>query len=116
MHVDQAYGFRLEFEGKIIVHCLDTRLDQNAIEISKNADFLITECSLPSGESGEFWGHMNPKDAANLALQAQAKKTYLTHFSCTHFLKIEDRIAARDEARKIFPEIYNAEDNLMVEI
>ena len=115
-HADVTYGFRIEIEDKIIVHCLDTGLAESAVEISKNADVLITECSMPSGKSVGEWGHLNPEDAATLALRAKVKKVYLTHFSCTHFLKIEDRISARDEARKIFKEIYNAEDKLEIEI
>jgi ribonuclease BN (tRNA processing enzyme) len=116
LHIDACFGFRFIIEDKTIVHCLDTGLDEKAVAISKNADILITECSMPSGKSVGKWGHLNPQDAGNLALQAQVKKAYLTHFSCTHFLNDQDRIAARDTARKIFPEIYNAADGLTVEI
>lgn len=68
-----------EYEGKSLVYTADASLDDGLIEFSKNADLLITECSLYEDVDGSSSGHMNINDVIELINKSNAKKVILSH-------------------------------------
>lgn len=59
-HADDAFGFRLNLDGKILTYCCDTSVCDADRELSKNADLLIHESSLIKKIEGNAWGHSSP--------------------------------------------------------
>ena len=111
IHAAPCIGFRLKLEEKIVTYCTDTGYCENAVTLAKNADLFITECTLRSGETND-WPHLNPEDAARIAQEAGVNQLILTHFDASRFLSLEDRKAAEAAARKIFPNVIAAMDDM----
>lgn len=96
-------------KGKKITFIFDTAINQNAIELAKNSDLLITgsQFSTEEHENAKKFKHLTAKDAAEIAKKAKAKKLFLTHISQRYegnFKKIEK------EAKKLFKNAQIAKD------
>lgn len=116
-HPEPTFGFRMELEGKTIAYCLDSGPCAGLIELAKEADVLITECSfLPGTKINPKWPHMNPELAAMQAKEAGAKKLVLTHFGAEEYKMHADREVAGVEAKKIFQNTVIAYDDGALEI
>jgi len=95
-HPNGCYGYRLEFEGKIITYCTDTehtdKLDENVLTLAKDADLLIYDAQYTpeeySGSTGGIpkvgWGHSTFKRGAEIARAAQVARLVLFHHDPTH--------------------------------
>jgi ribonuclease BN (tRNA processing enzyme) len=95
VHASRCMGYRLELEGKIIAYCPDTGFCDNAVELARDADLLITECSLRPGEVSPDWPHLNPSDAVRIARLSGAKRLALTHFDANRYQSMQNRMDAR---------------------
>ena len=116
LHSDLTLGFRMEIDGRIIAYCPDTGYCDNAVELARSADLLITECAYKSGEALESWPHLNPETAARIAVEAGAKRLVLTHFAAPNYATLAERKVSEDAARKIFAETLAAVDDLVVDL
>jgi ribonuclease BN (tRNA processing enzyme) len=116
LHSGVTLGFRIHIDGKTIAYCPDTGYCENAVELGRNADILITECAYKSGESDESWPHLNPETAARIAVEAGAKKLLLTHFAAGTYLTLPERKISEAAAQKIFPDTMAAVDDLVLEL
>jgi ribonuclease BN (tRNA processing enzyme) len=115
-HSAKCMGYRLELDDKIIAYCADTGICENAKELSRNSDLLITECSFKSGYNNDNWPHLNPEGAARIAKEAKAKKMALLHFDASIYLTLQQRTEAEEKARKIFYNTITALDDMEIEI
>jgi ribonuclease BN (tRNA processing enzyme) len=115
-HSSECLGYRFESEHKIISYCTDTGYCDNAVELARNADLLITECALKNGQSDENWGHLNPRDAARIAHEGNAKMLALVHFDANEYSNLESRKHAEKEARELFDRAFAATDDMEIEI
>lgn len=115
-HSTFVLGVRMELDGKIITYCTDTSYCENAVTLGKNADLLITECSMRSKETTDSAIHLNPELAAQIAVKAGAKKLILTHFDASRYESIEDRKESEMRAKEIFYNTYAGLDGLEIEI
>jgi len=78
-HLPISRGYRLTNEsGKTAAFSGDTDTCDGMIELGRNADLLVLECSLP--DDMKMDGHLSPTPAAKLAQKANCKKLCLTHF------------------------------------
>ena len=116
VHASKCFGYRFEIDGKIISYCTDTGYCKNSVELSRTADLLISECALLSGQTYDFWPHMNPELAAKLAIESKAKKLALTHFDAALYTTPTKRDKAQAHARRIFPETISAYDGLRINL
>lgn len=116
VHASKCFGYRFEIDGKVISYCTDTGYCRNSTELSRNADLLISECALLSGQTSDSWPHMNPQLAAKLAVESKAKKLALTHFDAALYITMAKREKAQARARMIFPETFSAYDGQRIEI
>lgn len=78
VHTDASISYRIEYDNKSIVYSGDTDYSNEIIKISKNADVLILECSLPDGKKAK--GHLTPSLCGKIAAKANVKRLVLTHF------------------------------------
>jgi len=78
-HTPQSLAYRLESrQGKSLVYSGDTGLCKGIMEIAREADLLVLECSFPDGQGVE--GHLTPSEAGLIAREARARRLLLTHF------------------------------------
>lgn len=110
LHSSKCMGYRFELDEKIITYCADTGICKNVIELARNADLLITECSFKSGQGSAEWPHLNPEDAALIAKEAMAKKLVLLHFDANIYKTLQEREDAEEKAREIYNNTFAVED------
>ncbi len=116
VHPAPCYGYRLEVDGKVIAYCTDTGVCDNAVALGRDADLLITECSLKPGEADPGWPHLNPQDAIGIAQRAKAKRLALVHFDAEVYRTLDERRAVQDEFEKIFPGLVVATDDQTIDV
>jgi len=115
-HVERCFGFRFDFNGKVISYCPDTGVCENAVKLSKGADLLIAECAFKTGQKSDKWPHLNPTTAAEIAKKAVAKKLALVHFDAEVYKTLAERKQAGKQARKIFRRTIASEDGMIMTI
>lgn len=81
-----ALAYRLELEsGTVIAYSGDSGLCDNLGKTAEYADLFICEASARVGDdkpgSADGYGHLNPRQAGQVAKAAQAKHLVLTHYS-----------------------------------
>ncbi len=116
LHSSLTLGFRFELENKTITYCPDTGYCENAVKLARNADLLIAECAYKYGQRDDNWPHLNPEDAANLAIEAKVKRLALVHFDAHIYQTLEERKIAEDQARKTFSHTFAATDDMEIEV
>jgi len=117
IHVDPCVGYRLNIDdGKIITYCVDTGVCDNMLRLSRNADVLITECSLKPRQRYTEWPHLNPEDSAKVAKKMKVGKLLLTHFDAISYKTFKERKEAEKVAKKIFPNTIACYDGLELTI
>jgi ribonuclease BN (tRNA processing enzyme) len=78
-HLPISRGYRITNEkGRVAAFSGDTDSCEAMIELGKNADLMVLECSTP--DELKIEGHLSPTPAAGLAQKSQCKKLCLTHF------------------------------------
>ena len=115
-HADKTFGYRLTIEEKIVTYLCDTGVCENANILSRNADILIHECAMKTGERDGGWGHSGPKQAAFVAKDSNVKKMFLTHLAANKYTSKKDRIEAENVAKNIFENTVCANDDMSIEI
>jgi ribonuclease Z len=86
----ECYGVRLEAEGKIVAFSGDTKPCETMVELARDADLLIHECTFPEAfiehrrKSGVgTFAHTSPLELGEIATKAGVKSLVATHFG--HF-------------------------------
>ncbi len=110
-HTDNSVAYRFEAgSGKSLVYSGDTDYCKNIVNLAKDADALLLECSHPKHIKVE--GHLNSSLAGRVAREAHCRKLILTHF-----YPICDQYDILGQCKEEFGgEIVVAEDLMTVEI
>ena len=77
-HSTAALGYGLRAEGHYLVYSGDTDECDEIIELGRDADLLILECSQP--DERKVVGHLPPTECGRIAAQARCRHLVLTHF------------------------------------
>ena len=77
-HSTAALGYGLRAGGKYLAYSGDTDYCQAIIELGRDADVLILECSHP--DERKIAGHLTPTECGRIAAAARCKHLVLTHF------------------------------------
>lgn len=95
-------------KGDSFAVIIDTRLCPQAISLASNAEILLCESTYLEEHKDLAYKHyhLTAKQAASIALEAQAKKLILTHYSARYV----NSKAFEIEAREVFEESYAAND------
>ena len=92
-----------------VAFIMDTRYNNNAVKLAKNADVLVCEAtySKEEAEVAEEHGHLTSVDAAKIAKKAKVKSLILIHLSQRY-----DAIpkVILKEAKKVFKDVVIPED------
>ena len=72
----------LEAEGRVLTYSADTGPSPVVGALADGADLFLCENTLPPGEEGRAVevGHLSARQAAQIAVQADARRLLLTHF------------------------------------
>ncbi|QPJ63689.1 MAG: ribonuclease Z [Candidatus Nitronauta litoralis] len=78
-HIELSRGYRFEGKsGHSVAISGDTDYCDGIVELGRQADVLILECSTP--DDTKVKGHLSPTPAARIAHEAGCKTLCLTHF------------------------------------
>ena len=124
-HPDKAFGFRIEYGGRILVYATDTESlpepDEELVEMASGADLLIHDAQYTreeyyglDGESRENWGHSTPEAATAVAIAANVKRLTLFHHDPYHDDAKVDEILKTASA--IFPDTTAASEGMVIEL
>lgn len=125
-HPDGCYGYRIEYDGKVMAYCTDTEHreapDAHVLELAKDADLFIYDAQYTpeeyTGANGQMskvgWGHSTFVEAASLAKLAGARRVVLFHHDPTQ----DDAAVADKESRcrELFENSEAAREGLLVEL
>lgn len=100
--------------GRKIVYTGDSRFSKSLVELAKNADLLIHDCTFDDelAERAEEDGHSTPTQAAKTAKKANAKQLILTHISARY--KTPDLL--QSQAAKDFSKVDVAKDFMRISL
>lgn len=76
-HIESSLAYRIECQGKSLVYSGDTDYSKPLVELAKDADALIIECSLP--DELKVAGHLTPTEVVKIAHDSRAKKIIISH-------------------------------------
>ncbi len=76
-HRPSSLGLKFEAGKKSVVFTGDTEPNENLVELSKNVDLLVAECTFATTEAG---GHLNARTVSEIASRSKVKKLLLAHF------------------------------------
>lgn len=95
-------------------YCSDTTYNPSMLPVIKGADLIYHDCTYADddAERARKHFHSTATDAARTALEAQAGRLMLGHFSARY----TDESILLDEACKIFPNTILARENLTVTV
>lgn len=97
-HPVEAYGFRIEADGRVFVYSGDTDTCEELPLLAKDADLFLCEAGYIEGRDDHIVGlHLTGKRAGLAAAQAQAKRLVLTHIPAW-----TDPTVPHAEARAVF--------------
>lgn len=100
--------------GRKVVYTGDTRPSKRIVELARNADVLIHDCTLADelAEKAAESAHSTPSEAAEVAKQADVKQLALIHISPRY----DDDAVLLEQAQKIFPNTVVARDLMELEV
>ncbi len=76
-HLANSNGYRFEWHGRAVVYTGDTDLCDEVVDLARNADLLLTECSFPDDQ--KVSGHLSPTAAGRMAAAAGVKTLVVVH-------------------------------------
>jgi ribonuclease BN (tRNA processing enzyme) len=83
-HPVEAYGFRVEHDGKVLAYSGDTALCPSLCELAAGADLLLAEAAFRDDVDNPPGIHMTGSDAASVARDAKVGHLVLTHIPPWH--------------------------------
>ena len=90
-HPQRATGYRIESDGKVIVHASDLehgdpKLDETLREFAQNADVLIYDAQYTPSEYALWtgWGHSTWLEATRVARDSKVNRLILFHHDPDH--------------------------------
>lgn len=84
-----ALAFRITANGKVVAYSGDAGFDRGSdtsaglLRVADGSDLFICEASAQIGneQSARTYGHLNPRQAGEIARDARAERLMLTHYS-----------------------------------
>ena len=76
-HTPSSLGYRIEAEGKVVAFSGDATLSPGLLELARQADLFVCECSFPGVIPLE--GHLAAIQVGRVAREAGVKRLFLVH-------------------------------------
>ena len=124
-HPGEAVGYRVNWNNHSAVYATDTehfpdRLDENVIQLAKDADVLIYDATYTNQEyysektSKVGWGHSTWEEAVKVAEAANVKQLIIFHHDPLHNDEFLDGVGK--DVAQAFPNAMMAKEGLTVEL
>ena len=124
-HPGEAVGYRVDWSGLSAAYVTDTehfpdRLDENVLQLVRNADVLIIDATYTDEEyhsetsSRVGWGHSTWQEAIKIAKAGNVKKLVIFHHDPIHNDDFLDQVGK--EAKAVFPETIMAREGRSIEL
>ena len=124
-HPGEAVGYRVNWNNHSAVYATDTehfpdRLDENVIQLAKDADVLIYDATYTNQEyysektSKVGWGHSTWEEAVKIAEAANVKQLIIFHHDPLHNDEFLDGVGK--DVAQAFPNAMMAKEGLTVEL
>jgi ribonuclease BN (tRNA processing enzyme) len=85
VHYVETYAIRAAVDGKALVYSSDTAPCEAVVDLARDADLFVCECTLGLGlEGGIIRGHSSSAEAGAMAHTAGVAKLLLTHYGYEH--------------------------------
>ena len=78
-HPVTCLAMKIESGGAVLVYTADTAYFEGLADFCRNADLLISECSLYAPQDGGPAGHLNGEQAGQLAQEAGVRQLMISH-------------------------------------
>ena len=78
-HPVDCFAMRIETGEHSVVYTADSSYMEEFVPFSSEADLLICDCSMYENQDGTAAGHMNSKEVATIASNANVKELLLSH-------------------------------------
>jgi ribonuclease Z len=100
--------------AKSYAYCTDTAYHEPIIPVIKDCDLLYHEATFMEDKAADARAkfHSTAREAATIALKANAKMLVIGHFSARY----NDADGLLQEARQVFPETVLAQDGLSIQV
>lgn len=101
--------------GRKVVLTGDTRPCASVVDAATGADLLVHEATFGEEEKerSRETMHSTAREAAQVALAAQARKLVLNHLSARYSITADDLVK---EAREVFPTVVAAKDGMTIDV
>ncbi|MCX5873264.1 MAG: MBL fold metallo-hydrolase [Deltaproteobacteria bacterium] len=109
-HSFPSLSYRIDAEETALTISGDTDVSENLIELARNSDTLVCECSMP--DNMKINGHMTPSEAGSVATAAMVKRLILTHF----YPPCDDVDVVSAAQNKFHGTVLKAEDLMTVDL
>jgi phosphoribosyl 1,2-cyclic phosphodiesterase len=116
-HPDGATGYRLEWAGKSVCYVTDVehhpgQLDQTVLDLIKDADLVIYDCTYTDDEFPNHvgWGHSTWQQGIRLCRAANVGQLAIFHHNPDHTDTMMAEIEA--EAKQVWPNVIVARDEM----
>ena len=96
-HTDRQHclGYRIEYQGKSLAYSGDATYNPNLIQLCRNVDLAVLDCSFPKNRQGI--AHMHAGECGQVAQQAGVK-----HLVLSHFYPVAERYDLKKQAAQAF--------------
>ncbi|MEN8224178.1 MAG: ribonuclease Z [Bacteroidota bacterium] len=100
--------------ARAYAYCTDTAYDEEIIPLIKDVDLLYHEATFMEDRAADAEAkfHSTAKQAARIALKAEAKKLLIGHYSARY----RDLEGMLEEAKEVFQDTILADDGMVVEV
>lgn len=97
-HIEQSYGYRVDYRDRSVLLSGDTRFDQNLIDYGNGVDLLIHQVRMapPGADNGN---HTSPQEAGRIFLETGTKMGVYSHIILAGFESTDPAALAELEAR-----------------
>lgn len=109
-HRPESIAYRIESAGHSFVYTGDTEYGESVVELARNADAMLIECSFPN--DNPVPGHLTPQSAARMASEAGVGRVVLTHV----YPAADDLDLVSEVSKGYCGEVIVAEDGLSFEV
>jgi ribonuclease BN (tRNA processing enzyme) len=76
-HLETSLGYRFECQGGVLAYTGDTEWCEEAVQLARDADLLIIECSTRDDQP--LPGHLTPSGVASIIRSSRARRVVLVH-------------------------------------
>jgi len=80
VHYIESYAVRAECQTSSLVYSSDTAPCESVVNLAKDAELFLCECTLGLGEEESPRGHTSSREAGRMAKQAEVGRLVLTHY------------------------------------